>query len=64
MKTLSPADQKSLKDSKEKLTQLILANATGPMLAAGMSESSVVKMCLNVSEIYHEGVLVRYEDEL
>ncbi len=55
---------KAMKDSTELLTQNILTHATGPMLAAGMSEASVAKMCLKVSEIYHEGLLTRYKNEL
>ncbi len=61
---LSKEDKKVLLESTEKLTLDILAHATGPMLAAGMSESAVVKMCENVSVQYHERMLNRFEAEL
>jgi hypothetical protein len=60
---LSKEDKKALLESTEALTQQILTHATGPMLAAGMSESAVVKMCENVSVQYHERALNRFEAE-
>lgn len=61
---MTEEDRKELADSTEKLTQEILVQAAGPMLAAGMSESAVVRMCENVSSQYHERLLNRYKAEL
>ena len=64
MLDLTQEDKKALLESTEKLTQEILMRATGPMLAAGMLESAVVKMCENVSVQYHERMLNRFETEI
>lgn len=50
--------------SIELLTQAILGNGAGAMLAAGMSESAVVRLCENVSDEYHRRMFNRYEKEL
>lgn len=50
-------------NSVEKMTQEILLRATGPMLAAGMSESAVVRKAEEVSREYHERMLARAKAE-
>lgn len=52
------------KRSTELLTQEILGNGAGAMLAAGMSESAVVSLCENVSEEYHKRMWNRHKEEL
>jgi hypothetical protein len=62
-KETQDAAKKLKQDSTEKLTQQILVHATGPMLAAGMSESAVVRMCEAVSTQYHDRMFNRYSEE-
>lgn len=52
-----------LRTSVEIFTQSLITSAAGPMLAAGMSESAVIRMCENISEEYHERMLRRYDRE-
>lgn len=47
--------------STELLTQAILKRGAGTMLAAGMSESAVVRMAEQVSDEYHRRMVGRYE---
>ena len=56
--------EEQLRDSIEKLTQGMLKQGAGQMLASGMSESAVVKLCYKTSKLYHEGMIDRYKDVL
>ena len=56
--------ERDIKDSIEKMTQAIMQNGAGHMLASGMSESAVVNLCYKTSKLYHEGLVNRYKNEL
>lgn len=56
--------EEQVRDSIEKLAQEIMKNGAGQMLASGMSESAVVKLCYKTSKLYHEGMIGRYKDVL
>lgn len=61
MKTYTDAE---LVASIELMTQSILMNGAGVMLAADMSESAVIRKAENVAKEYHERMVNRYNNLL